>query len=234
MLTLPLMLTAASPDSVKQSTFLYDLGITIEPARESAPLQGIGVANPHLVRIQNQIDSLSRAFSYLTQRLEQMRQAYDTLQAELLVLQQRVLGSPYATLTDPPIIYRKTEGDNFFKKGTDAYNARHYQVAIEYFQKVIASDLPRAQLGDAYYWIGDCYLQLHDEYLALEYFKKLAEFPMASRVADAFYLTGIIYRKLGEDKLAMTFFQRIIKRFPNSKYAKLAQLELQRMPLPHD
>lgn len=228
------MLAAASPDSVRQSTFLYDLGITIEPARESAPLQGTGVANPHLVRIQNQIDSLSLAFSHLVQRFEQLRQEHDSLQAELTTLQQRVLGSPYAALNNPPIIYRKTEGENFFKKGTDAYNARHYQVAIEYFQKVLASDLPRAQLGDAYYWIGDCYLQLQDEYLALEYFKKLAEFPMASKVADAYYLTGIIYRKLGEDKLAVTFFQRIIKRFPDTKYAKLAQLELQRMHLSQD
>lgn len=239
MLTIPLMLSATPPDSSTQKpTFLYDLGITIEPARESTPLQGTGVAYPNLVPIQNQIDSLSLAFSLYRQQMQQLittlLRSNDSLQTEIQVLKNHVFTSPYASLATPPILYKRTEGEFYFQKGKNAYYAKNYQIAIEYFQKATASDLPRATIGDAYYWIGDCYLQLHDDYLAIEYFKKVVEYPLSEKVADALYLTGITYRKLGEDHLAATFFDRITKRFPGTKFAKLAQLELKRIKMPNE
>lgn len=233
LLAAPLILSAPLDTTERQSTYLYDLGITIEPARESAPLQGIGVANPNLVRIQNQIDSLSLAFSNLQKQFARLNTEYAALESTVTELRNRTY-SPYLAPSSERISYKRAEGETFMKKGKDAYNARNYPVAIEYFQKVVASDMPRVVHGEAYYWIGDCYLQLKDEYLALEYFKRLAEYPLSDKVPDAFYLSGLIYRRLGVDHLAQDFFQRLIKRFPESKYAKLAELELQRMNHPED
>jgi tetratricopeptide (TPR) repeat protein len=231
MLTLPIILTAQVPDSASvagKADFLYDLGITIEPARESAPLQ-IGVANPNLTPIQSQIDSLLSAFSAMQQQIAAIEQENDSLKNKITELSVRLFLSPFTTSTMPLQVYPRDEGERFMQKGQNAYRAKKYLIAIDYFLKAGASDLPNATLGDAYYWIGDCYLQLHDEYLAIEYLKKVMEYPLSEKVDDALFLTGITYRKLENTQMAEIFFTRLIKRYPDGNFAKLANLELKRL-----
>jgi len=233
MVILPLAIMSQETDSTssratKSKSFLYDLGITIEPARESAPLHGIGVANPSLVPIVNQLDSLSSAF---LQYKKMTNNQLDSLRRENQRLQNLIFLSPHAALSPPIRIYSKKEGERFFQKGNDAYLARNYAVAIDYFAKTIASEAASRMVGDAYYWIGNSYIQLHDEYLAIEYLKKVVEYPLSENVDDALFLTAITYRKLGNRELATIFFKRLVQRFPDGQLAKLADLELKRLEI---
>lgn len=231
MLTLPLILSAQVTDTARaagKANFLYDLGITIEPARESAPLQK-GVANPNLAPIQSQIDSLLSAFSAVNQKITGLEQKNDSLENRIAELSNRLFLSPYATSMMPAQVYSRSEGGKFLQKGQDAHRAKNYLVAIDYFLKVGASNLPNATIGDAYYWIGDCYIQLHDEYLAIEYLKKVVEFPLSEKLDDALFLAGVTYQKLGNPQMAEIFFTRLLKRYPDGNLAKLANLELKRL-----
>lgn len=236
MLIMPLAIFAQKADSSRGTAdqgFMYDLGITIEPARESAPLHGIGVANPMMVQLQNQIDSLSLALSrshtQAEQQLTEIRHLVDSLAIENQRLKHLVFQSPHANLGDPRIRYTKKEGERFFEKGQAAYLTKNYPVAVDYFQKSIESDLPGAMIGDAYFWIGNCYIYLRDEYLALEYLKKVVEYPLCENLDDALFLTAVTYRKLGDKKMAEIFLKRLLRRFPEGQMARLADLELKRL-----
>jgi len=236
MLVIPLAISAQHADSSRGRTdkdFMYDLGIKIEPARESAPLQGIGVANPNLVRLQNQIDSLSMAFSqYRDKTDQQIRGLYrlvDSLEIENQKMKNRVYQSPYAALGNPRLLYSKKEGERFFQKGNDAYLSKNYRIAVDYFLKCIDSDLPGSKIGDAYFWIGNCYIHLKDEYLALEYLKRVMVYPLSDNLDDALFLAAVTYRKLGDREMAAKFFKRLLRRFPDGQMAKLADLELKRL-----
>jgi TolA-binding protein len=231
MLILPVAIMSQESDSAstgapKSKDFLYDLGITIEPARESAPLHGIGVANPSLVPIVNQLDSLSSAFSKYKEMTDRQ---LDSLGRENQRLRNLIFLSPHAALGPPIQIYSKKEGERFFQKGNDAYLAQNYAVAVDYFSKTITSEAASSMVGDAYYWIANSYIKLHDEYLALEYLKKVVEYPLSENVDDALFLTAITYRKLGNKELAAIFFKRLLRRFPDGQLAKLADLELKRL-----
>jgi len=231
MLVLPLMLSAQVSDTVAtagKADILYDLGITIEPARESAPLPK-GVANPNLVLIQNQIDSLLSASSLMKTKISQLEQTNDSLEKIVTDLSKRIFLSPIAALTMPVQHYYRNEGERFLQKGQSAYRAKNYLVAVDYFLKVIASNMPPSTIGDAYFWIGDCYIQLRDEYLAIEYLKKVVEYPLSEKLDDALFLTGITYQKLGNPQMAEIFFTRLINRYPEGNLAKLAGLELKRL-----
>ena len=236
MVLIPLAISAQDADTSRGKTekdFMYDLGIKIEPARESAPLQGIGVANPNLVHIQNQMDSLSLAYSQYvaktSRQLLEMTQSIDSLKLSNRRLMSVVFQSPYAALGNPRLLYSKKEGERFFQKGIDAYNSKNYEVAVDYFVKSIDSDLPGSKIGDAYFLIGNCYIHLKDEYLALEYLKKVAEYPLCENVDDALFLSAVIYRKLGNKELAAKFLKRLLRRYPDGQMAKLADLELKRL-----
>jgi len=231
MLSLPLMLSAQVTDTIGttgKTNIMYDLGITIEPARESAPLPK-GVANPNLVPIQNQIDSLLSASSTMYAKITRMEQSEDSLKKIVADLSQRIFLSPFAILTVPVRLYTRNEGERFLQKGQRSYRVKNYLVAVDYFLKVLASDMPSAILGDVYFWIGDCYIQLHDEYLAIEYLKKVIEYPLSEKLDDALFLTGVTYQKLGNSQMAEIFFTRLLKRYPAGNLAKLAGLELKRL-----
>ncbi|MBN2602482.1 MAG: tetratricopeptide repeat protein [Candidatus Marinimicrobia bacterium] len=236
MLVIPFVILAQNADSSRvkiNKDFMYDLGIKIEPARESAPLKGIGVANPSLVHVQNQIDSLSLAFSQFFDKtkiqMQTLRRIVDSLEVENQRLKHQVFRSPYAALGNPRVIYSKKEGERFFQKGNNAYLAKNYPIAVDYFVKCIDSDLPGAQIGDAYFWIGNCYIHLKDEYLALEYLKKVMEYPLCENLDDALFLSAVTYRKIGNKEMATTFLKRLLRRFPEGQMAKLADLELKRL-----
>jgi TolA-binding protein len=165
----------------------------------------------------------------MQQQIAAIEQENDSLKNKITELSVRLFLSPFTTSTMPLQVYPRDEGERFMQKGQNAYRAKKYLIAIDYFLKAGASDLPNATLGDAYYWIGDCYLQLHDEYLAIEYLKKVMEYPLSEKVDDALFLTGITYRKLENTQMAEIFFTRLIKRSPDGNFAKLANLELKRL-----
>ena len=236
MLVIPLAILAQNADSSQEKInkdFMYDLGIKIEPARESAPLHGIGVANPALVHLQNQMDSLSLAFSQHTnktkKRLQALQRCVDSLEVENRRLKNLVFRSPYAALENPRVLYSKKEGERFYQKGNDAYFSKNYQIAADYFIKSIDSGLPGSAIGNAHFWIGNCYIHLKDEYLALEYLKRVVEYPLCEKLDDALFLSAVTYRKLGDTEMAVNFLRRLLRRFPDGQMAKLADLELKRL-----
>jgi len=232
MITIPVYLHPTEPDTTmnaRKSVPLYDLGISIEPARESTPLFGKGVANLSLVQLQNQLDSLSLAFSRFRADSDRMKAEQDSLKKLIVALQNRLFQSPYASLSNPAKIYSRKDGQKYFQKGLDAYNHQNYLVAVDYLQKTMSADVSSEILGDAYYWIGNCYTELGDDYLALEYFKKVVEYPLSEWLDDALFASAVIYQKAGETKLAEAFFTRLLNRFPNSPRAKLSELELKQL-----
>ena len=237
MLALPLF---AIPQEVADTTvsdskpkFMYDLGISIEPSRESVPPYDKGVANLGLVRIQDQLDSLSMAFSSYKEkvgkRLLNHSRVSDSLVQQIEILQNRIFMSPYASLSTPIQTYSKKEGGKFYQKGNDAYIHQNYEVAIDYFSKAISSRLPSSKIGDIYYLIGNCYIQLDDDLLAIEYLKKVAEHPLSEKSDDALFLTAVTYQKMNNIKMATIFLKRIIKKYPDNKLARIASLELNKL-----
>jgi len=232
MIAMPINLLPIEPDSTvtaRKATQLYDLGIAIEPARESPPIFGKGVANLSLVHLQNQLDSLSLAFSRFRADSDNLKAEQDSLKKLVIALQNRLFQSPYAPFSYPAKIYSHKDGQKYFRKGLDAFNHKNFMVAVDYLQKTMSSDVSSEMLGDVYYWIGNCYVELGDEYLALEYFKKVVEYPLSEWLDDALFASAVIYQKAGETKLAEAFFNRLLKRFPNSPRAKLSELELKRL-----
>ncbi|MFA4838024.1 MAG: tetratricopeptide repeat protein [Candidatus Neomarinimicrobiota bacterium] len=232
MIAIPITLLPIEPDTTgtaRKATQLYDLGITIEPARESTPFFGKGVANLSLVHLQNQLDSLSLAFSRFRADTDSLKAEQDSLKKLVVALQNRLFQSPYAPLSNPAKIYSRKDGQKYFQKGLDAFNHQNFLVAVDYFQKTMSADVSSEMIGDTYYWIGNCYVELGDDYLALEYFKKVVEYPLSEWLDDALFASAVIYQKTGETKLAEAFFTRLLKRFPSSPRAKLSELELKRL-----
>ena len=149
-------------------------------------------------------------------------------------MKQKIFLSPYSSISSDIKIYSKQEGLNFYKKGHDAFVHNKYEVAIDYFTRAVSSKIPSASIGDAYYWIGYCHIQMNDKYLALEYLKKVAEYPIAEKFGDALFLSAVTYQNLDNIENANIFYKRLIDRFPGTKLARLASLKIKSLKLVED
>lgn len=136
-------------------------------------------------------------------------------------------GKPKPTPKSPGCTYRNavtTKIATIFK-GDKAYDQRgkylllnrRFHEAIEAFQTLIGTYPESPLVGEAYFWIGECYFQLNDLYQAEQHYKVTVQKYPSSLYADyAIYSIGwISYKKKAFSK-AIKYFKRGTLSYPNS------------------
>jgi tol-pal system protein YbgF len=84
---------------------------------------------------------------------------------------------------------------------------------------------PESALADnAQYWIGETYYALQDYRRAIEEFNKVVgNYPRGDKLAASLLKIGFSYFKLGNDTNGKKYLDQVIRQFPYSEEAKLAQ-----------
>ncbi len=90
---------------------------------------------------------------------------------------------------------------------------------------------PDNELTDnAYYWLGESYYVTRNYELALDAFEQLkSRFPNSNKLADALLKIGYTQYELGLYPQAWQSLQTVVREFPGSAVARLAQTRLRKM-----
>ncbi len=90
---------------------------------------------------------------------------------------------------------------------------------------------PNHELTDnAYYWLGESYYVTRNYELALDAFEQLkSRFPNSHKLADALLKIGYTQYELGLYPQAWETLQTVVREFPSSAVARLAQTRLRKM-----
>lgn len=102
-----------------------------------------------------------------------------------------------------------------------------YELAITGFKKYLEL-FPDSDLADnAQYWIGEClYAQSKYEAAILEFEKVEKNYPKGNKVASSIYKTALSYIAIGNRDKGRECLDRLLKEYPNSNEAKLAEERL--------
>lgn len=125
--------------------------------------------------------------------------------------------------------------ETLFQKGRDAFDARNYKEAVEYYDALeqehpYSEFAPKAQIMSGYaQYEGQKY---DDAILAFERFVKLH--PGHESAAYAYYMIALCYyeqisdvgRDQGMTEKAMQSLKDVVARFPDSEFARDAQMKL--------
>lgn len=87
---------------------------------------------------------------------------------------------------------------------------------------------PEGKYADnAQYWLGEIYLlQESFDRAELAFSHLIQRFPKSDKRSDALYKLGQVNDRLGNDAKAKTYLQRVIKEYPNTASARLADVYL--------
>ncbi len=115
-----------------------------------------------------------------------------------------------------------------FNAGVTSFNARQYTQAQRSFTDFTKTYPKHPQVGNAWYYVGECYFQLNKfGDAALAYDKVITQYSKSPSVPGAYLKQGICFSKLGQKAASTARLQELIKKYPTSAEASRAKTFLQ-------
>ncbi|MCD6327081.1 tol-pal system protein YbgF [bacterium] len=110
------------------------------------------------------------------------------------------------------------------------YNRGDYDAAIMGFKNFLAV-YPKSTLADdARYWLAESFFATQNARVAItEFMELLKKFPRSDWVPESMLRLGLCHKRIDEPRRAREFWDKLIKRFPDSNEARLAEGELDKL-----
>ena len=184
--------------------------------------------NESVANLQNKINSLENRINAIEEQITPIKQ---TLKA-VIDTQNKNMDYIKNAITDIYTqlkhIKKPLDVKEAFNKGRNLFFGGKLDKAKEYFLYSLSKKhLPATSA----YYLGEIAYKKHHYKEALAYYKKSINFypKKASFTARLLYHSAVSFEKLGDKKTAKITLQKIISDFSDSKYAKLAKKELEKL-----
>lgn len=117
-----------------------------------------------------------------------------------------------------------------YQKAFNTLKEGKYPEAIKEFKNFIAAYPTGDYADNAHYWLAEAYYVSRDFNASREIFRKLIkDFPQSAKVPDALLKIGFIEYETGQKANAKELLSEVVKRYPDSSAAKLAEKRLDKL-----
>lgn len=104
---------------------------------------------------------------------------------------------------------------------------KHYNDALNAMNDFVQKYPKDGYTANAQYWLGELYLIKKDYPKAIEHFNVVLEqFPISSKAAASMLKTGYAYAAQGNKEEAKKFLQQVVRAYPKTPTAQLADAKL--------
>ena len=207
---------SAQADSGGQTILLNQIGVLQQEVME---LRGLTEQQANMME-QIQKEGRDRYLDLDRRIIQLSEQLRSTASLSTVVDSSADSANPVATIA-------KGADEIDYKKAFQAVQQRRFSDAANgldaYLQKY-----PEGKYADnAQYWLGEIYLlQESFDRAELAFSHLIQRFPKSDKRSDALYKLGQVNDRLGNDAKAKTYLQRVIKEYPNTASARLADVYL--------
>lgn len=117
-----------------------------------------------------------------------------------------------------------------YQKAFNTLKEGKYPEAIKEFKNFIAAYPTGDYADNAHYWLAEAYYVSRDFNTSRDIFRKLIkDFPQSAKVPDALLKIGFIEFETGQKANAKELLTEVVKRYPDSSAAKLAEKRLDKL-----
>lgn len=148
------------------------------------------------------------------------KKSFDALQLELSQF-RTLVSNEFKKLNKTPGKAQLKSAGTLYSEGKTALKAKQYKTAATRFTACIAKNHKPAT---SHFYAGEAYYQQKRYKKAISYFKEsYKRYKKGSYNAKLFLHMGISLHKLGQKSKSRKVFKTVIKKYPNSSYAKAAK-----------
>ncbi|PKH03466.1 tol-pal system protein YbgF [Psychromonas sp. MB-3u-54] len=185
------------------------------------------------ISMQNQLTQLSKELREIKGGMELFEHKINEIENRQrnlyqLIEQPKAVSTTTTTTTNNTVTATSAGEQSAYQAAKDLVLVnKDFNQAITAFEAFII-DYPQSELlPNSHYWLGLVLYQQKKRKEARVAFLTVSEkFPQSAKRADSLFKIGIIDEYLGELASAKDFYQKVLKEYPNSTAAGLAQKQL--------
>jgi tol-pal system protein YbgF len=197
-----------------------------ELREEVSNLQGQIEKSAHLSELSSQkITANEKMLQSIMKRLLHMEAYLGTESTETLIPSEGTPDKPEKDRSE-----RKLTGDALYAAAKKLFDTGDYGTAREQFQKFLKENPKSEKADNAQFWIAETYY--HErwyEKAILGYQEVIEKYPTGNKVASALLKQGLAFYNIDDKRNAELILKELIRKFPQSKEAEIAEKKLSRM-----
>jgi tol-pal system protein YbgF len=134
---------------------------------------------------------------------------------------------PDSAKTSEKQVKKQLSEDGIYESAKQAYDQGDFESAREGFKNLIKQYPTSKNADNAQFWIGEIYY--HEKWYEkaiLEYQKVIENYPKGNKVQASLLKQGFAFLNLGDTSNARLILSELIKKYPTSNEAKIAERKL--------
>jgi tol-pal system protein YbgF len=171
---------------------------------------------------ETKLESIDKTTSLNKDRIERLEQ-YLNLESTGPIQKNQ----PVSNIPSGKQVKHKLSENEVYASAKQAYDKGDFNAAREGFQKLL-KEFPKSENADnAQFWIGEIYYrEKWYEKAILEYQTVIEKYPNGNKVTASLLKQGFAFFNLGDKSNARLIFSELIKKYPKSNEAKIAERKL--------
>lgn len=209
---------------------VVDLGRRVENLNLAALAQDNSRLAGEIRNLRGEVERLT----YLSEKGgTQNKELYSDLDKRLQVLETQNRSTKLAldkTLAIAPAAPATDDEQKAYLSAFELLKASKTDEAIVGFKALLAR-WPQGPYSDnAWYWLGECHYIKRDYDNAMQAYESLRQgFAQSPKAADGLFKMGLVYLQTDRKELATETLQQVLKSYPNTSAASLAQSRLDQL-----
>jgi len=162
-------------------------------------------------KLENDLRDRDREISNLKSDLASKETMIDQMSGE-------GISTPTRGFTETVSSIAPEEYEMRYQEARDAFEARNYEAAVQYFESLLAASTTHPLSDNAQYWIGESHFALKQYDAAIIDFEKVLTFPKSNKNVDAQFKLGLCYARKGNSTKAAEEFERLNADYPGNRF----------------
>lgn len=193
-----------------------------------------------VVNMYSSVDNRDEKIRNIMGKLDEIEYQMRTYQAESRTTSLTKRGTdqgPHITTTAPeakgktpvktPPVKTDERYEEAYKEAFDSFQRGQYETAITKFTTFTETYSGTPLASNAFYWIGESYMNLKNYDKAILYFQEVIDkYPKSEKAPRALLSQAEAFRLTNDKKSATTLLKRIIELYPKSEEAIIAERKL--------
>lgn len=182
--------------------------------------------------LQGQLKSASSDLEVIKPNVAGFKVSVETLQEQMAALNNPPTPTPKIEVVnrDAAPVDNDSAHQDTYMKAFGLFSANNYNAAIDAFEAFIQAYPQSEYVGNALYWVGECYYTQHDYNQALDAFSKvITTFPDGNKAPDAMLKIGYTLISINEVAKARESLQSLVDKYPKTQAAAKAREKLARL-----
>jgi len=231
--------------AILMATFFSTSAFAAAPVSDVTAAGGAGSVEKQLENFTRLLESRNRMQMRMQNQLTQLSQELREIKGSMELFEHKISEIENRQrnlyqLVDQPKAASSSTTTNRTATAVSAGEQSAYQAAVDlvlvnkdYSQAITAFeafiiDYPQSEyLANSHYWLGQLlYQQKKRKEARIAFLTVSDKYPESAKRADSLFKIGVIDEYLGDLASAKDFYQKVLKEYPNSSAAGLAQKHL--------